>query len=121
MLFDESAAKTAEPTRISSIGAIWQESDPFLEMKTIGQWPWPWKGQIPPFYATFKILTRIFLEAVRDREKVSIEVKYEVMAFERWKHFWPQVTFKGQRSRSNPKNLCSQISQKRYKIEKMSI
>ena len=69
MLFDEGAAKTAEPIlmRDMSIDAIWRESDPFLEMKNSGQWPWPWKGQISPFYATFKILNRFFLETVRDR------------------------------------------------------
>ena len=55
------------------------ESDPFLEMKNIGQWPWPWKGQNPPFCLTRKILTRIFSKTVRDREKMSIEVRYEVM------------------------------------------
>ena len=37
-LFDEGAAKTAEPilTRNMSIDAVWRESDPFLEMKNIG-------------------------------------------------------------------------------------
>ena len=61
-LFDEGTAKTAEPilTRNTSFDAVWWESDPFLEMKNIGQWPWPWKGQNPLFCLTRKILTRIF-------------------------------------------------------------
>ena len=87
-LFDEGAAKTAEPilTRSMSIDAVWWEPDPFLEKKNIGQWPWPWKGQNVPFCLILKILTRIFSKTVRDREKMSIEVRY----------FWPQVTSKGQ-------------------------
>ena len=44
---------------------------------------------------TLKILTRIFSKTVRDREKMLIEVEW-------WKYFWPRVTSKGQRSRSNP-------------------
>ena len=36
---NEGAAKMAEPilTRDMSIDAVWRESDPFLEMKNIGQ------------------------------------------------------------------------------------
>ena len=75
--FDEGAAKTAEPivTRNTSFDAVWWESDHFLDMKNIGQWPWFWKGQNPPFCLTRKILTRIFSKTVRDREKMSIEVR----------------------------------------------
>ena len=38
-LMREGVAKTAEPilTRDMSIDAVWRESDPFLEMKNIGQ------------------------------------------------------------------------------------
>ena len=38
-LFDEAAAKTAEPilTLDMSIDAVWRESDPFLKIKNIGQ------------------------------------------------------------------------------------
>ena len=55
-------SQTAKPilTRNTSFDAVWWESDPFLEMKNIGWWPWPWKGQNPPFCLTLKILTRIF-------------------------------------------------------------
>ena len=75
-LFDEGAAKTAEPifTRIMSIDTVWWKSDPYLEIKNIGQWPWPWKGQNPPVFLTFKILTWIFSKTVRNREKMSMEV-----------------------------------------------
>ena len=76
-LFDEGAAKTAKPifTRNMSFDAVWWESDPFLEMKNIGRWPRPWKGQNPPFCLTLKTLTRIFSKTVRDRENVSIQVR----------------------------------------------
>ena len=42
---------------------------PFLEIKNIGRWPWPWKGQNPPFCLTLKILTRI------SRKRYEIERK----------------------------------------------
>ena len=48
---------------------------PFLEIKNIGQWPWPWKGQNPPFCLTRKTLTRIFSKTVRDREHMYMEVR----------------------------------------------
>ena len=76
-LFDEGAARTAEPilTRNTPFDAVWWESDHFLEMKNIGRWPWPWKGQNPQFCFTLKILTRIFSKTVRDRGNVSMEVR----------------------------------------------
>ena len=69
--------KTAEPilTRNTSFDAVWWESDPFSEMKNINRWPWPRKGQNPPFCLTLKILTRIFSKTVRDRKNVSMEVR----------------------------------------------
>ena len=53
------------------------KSDQFLEMRNIDQWPWPWKGQNPPFCLTLKTLTRIISKTVRDIENVFIEVRYK--------------------------------------------
>ena len=68
---------------------------------------WPLKvedqGRIP------KTLKSNISKTGRDREKVSIEIRYEIMydvwAFEWWKYFWPQVTWISQKSRSNPLNF----------------
>ena len=64
-----------EILRIEIGSAVWWESDPFLELENIGQWPWPWKGQNPPFCLAFKILTGIISRTVRDREMMFMEVK----------------------------------------------
>ena len=47
----------------------------FSMIEKFDLWPWPLKGQNPPFCSAFKILTGIISKTVRDREMVSIEVK----------------------------------------------
>ena len=51
-------------------------------LEKIDAWPWPLKGQNPPFCSAFKILTVIISRTVRDREMVSIEAnRKSYMAF----------------------------------------
>ena len=102
----------------TSFDVVWWESDPFLEMKNIGQWPWLWKGQNPPFCFDPK---KFWPEFSRKRYEIERMCPWKLdrksfMGFRMVELVWPLVTSKGQRSRSNHQNFEVEYHENRTRL-----